>query len=289
MLNLRKIYKTYPDGTRALKDVSLQIGTGITGLLGPNGSGKSSLMRTIATLQLPDSGDMLLDGQDVYQDPFLLRRLVGYLPQHFGVYSYISCYALLEHLAILKGLNNKVQRRRQIDQVLDLTDLTGHANRQPSHFSGGMLQRFGIAQALLGEPKILILDEPASGLDPAERTRLHQLLHEIAQTRVVLLSTHIVEDIEHLSAHTAILINGEIVAHDHTLALFRSLEGKIWQGPLSGSLPNDIQLLSQCLYYGESMARIFGEHCPAADFEAVPPSLQDSYFLYLKKYRGEVV
>lgn len=287
MLQLHNINKTYPDGTQALKDISLQLGTGIVGLLGPNGAGKSSLMRTIATLQAPDSGGILFEGRDVHQDPQLLRTRLGYLPQHFGVYSHISCYALLEHLAILKGLNDKPQRRRQIEQVLALTNLSGHATRQPSHFSGGMLQRFGVAQALLGDPKILIFDEPTSGLDPAERLRLHQLLHDIAQTRLVLLSTHIVEDIEHLSAHTAILLDGEIVASGNTRALFSNLDGKIWQGPLKSSLPDDTQLLSQRMHYGKPVVRLFSEQCLAADFERVPASLQDSYFLYLQKHTGE--
>ncbi|WKD50458.1 ATP-binding cassette domain-containing protein [Microbulbifer spongiae] len=288
MLQLHNINKTYRDGTRALKDISLQLGTGMLGLLGPNGAGKSSLMRTIATIQAPDSGRILFEGRDMAQEPYRLRSRLGYLPQHFGVYPHISCYALLEHLAILKGLQDKPQRRRQIDQVLALTNLTGQATRQPSHFSGGQLQRFGVAQALLGNPQILILDEPTAGLDPVERLRLHQLLHDIAQTRLVLLSTHIVEDIEHLAGHTALLIDGAIVACGHTRALFSYLDGKIWQGPAKHPLPGNTQLLGQRLHYGKPMVRLFSQQCPAAEFEPVPPSLQDSYFLALQKHTGVI-
>ncbi|MFS1523924.1 ATP-binding cassette domain-containing protein [Microbulbifer sp. 2304DJ12-6] len=288
MLQLHNIHKTYRDGTQALKNISLQLGTGMLGLLGPNGAGKSSLMRTIATIQAPDSGHILFEGRDVGQEPHLLRSRLGYLPQHFGVYPHISCYALLEHLAMLKGVKDKPQRRRQIDQVLALTNLTGHASRQPSHFSGGLLQRFGVAQALLGNPQILIFDEPTEGLDPAERLRLHQLLHDIAQTRLVLFSTHIVEDIEHLAGHTALLLGGAIVASGHTRALFSNLDGKIWQGPPKDPLPCNTQLLSQRLHYGRPVVRLFSEQCPAAEFEPVPPSLQDSYFLTLQKHTGEI-
>lgn len=281
MLELHNINKTYPDGTRALQDISLQLGKGMVGLLGPNGAGKSSLMRTIATLQTPDSGHILFNGQDVWQQPTRLRNKLGYLPQHFGVYPHISCQGLLEHLAILKGLNSRAQRRQQIEQVLALTNLTAHAQRQPSHFSGGMLQRFGVAQALLGDPQVLIFDEPTSGLDPAERLRLHQLLHDIAQTRLVLLSTHIVEDIEHLCRQTAILLDGKIVASGQTGALFSGLSNRIWQGPQLGVIPEHAILLSQRLHYGNPVVRLFCEQQPGRYFEPAIPCLQDCYFLHL--------
>lgn len=283
MLTLAHINKTYPDGTQALNDVSLQLGVGMTGLLGPNGAGKSSLMRTIATLQTPDSGSVEFNGRNILQSPAFLRSQLGYLPQHFGVYPHISCRALLEHLAVLKGLTNKHTRRQQIEQVLALTNLTEHAHRQPNHFSGGMLQRFGVAQALLGDPQVLIFDEPTSGLDPAERLRLHQLLHDIAQSRLVLLSTHIVEDIEHLCSHTAILLNGTIVTCGATHSLFAPLQGKIWQGPLHEPRhpPGNSHMLSQSLHLGHPVARVLCHHCPAEQFEPVTASLQDCYFMHL--------
>ncbi|WP_444957172.1 ATP-binding cassette domain-containing protein [Microbulbifer sp. ZKSA002] len=289
MLQLININKTFPDGTQALRDISLRLDTGMLGLLGPNGAGKSTLMRTIATLQAPDSGEILFDGRSAVRDPRVLRSRLGYLPQSFGVYPYISCYALLEHLAILKGLNDKSNRRRQIEKVLSLTGLGDHAARHPSNFSGGMLQRFGIAQALLGNPQVLIFDEPTSGLDPAERLRLHQLLYEIAKTCLVLLSTHIVDDIEHLSRHTAIMLGGQIIVSGTTRSLFSDLKGGVWQGSFEGSLPYGAILLGQCLQYGKPVVRVFSEFRPGANFESVSPSLQDRYFLCLRKYTEEVV
>ncbi|MEP1445230.1 MAG: ATP-binding cassette domain-containing protein [Paraglaciecola sp.] len=282
MLKLESISKTYADGTQALKNVSMEIGTGMVGLLGPNGAGKSSLMRTIATLQTADSGTVLLDGENVGETPNLLRRQLGYLPQHFGVYPHISCRGLLEYLAIMKGLNDRGKREQQIEQLLSLTNLSSMAHRQVRYFSGGMLQRFGVAQALLGDPKVLVLDEPTSGLDPAERLRLHNVLHDVAKTRLLLLSTHIVEDIEHLCSKTYILLSGEIVASGVTSSLFESLEGKIWQGVMASSeVPLDAKVLSQNLHYGEPVCRVYAEAQPNSNMKPVKPCLQDRYFLHL--------
>lgn len=283
MLKIESINKTYADGTQALKGVSMELGTGMIGLLGPNGAGKSSLMRTIATLQATDSGSITLNGQCVLSNPQLLRRQLGYLPQDFGVYPNVSCRTLLEHLAILKGLNESCQREEQIEQLLNLTNLSNVAHRQVRHFSGGMLQRFGVAQALLGDPKVLIFDEPTAGLDPAERLRLHGVLHEVAKTRLLLLSTHIVEDIEHLCANTYILISGEVVASGPTSSLFKSLEGKVWQGRVEEkALPEGALVLTQNLHYGEPVCRVYAELQPSPTMEAVKPCLQDRYFLHLK-------
>ncbi|MBU3005311.1 ATP-binding cassette domain-containing protein [Paraglaciecola arctica] len=282
MLKLESISKTYADGTQALINVSMEIGTGMVGLLGPNGAGKSSLMRTIATLQSADSGTLLLDGENVSETPNLLRRQLGYLPQHFGVYPHISCRGLLEHLAIMKGLNDRRVREQQIEQLLSLTNLTHMAHRQVRYFSGGMLQRFGVAQALLGDPKVLILDEPTSGLDPAERLRLHAVLHEVAKTRMLLLSTHIVEDIEHLCGKTYILLSGEIVANGVTSSLFESLEGKIWQGTMDASdVSPEATILSQNLHYGVPVSRVYAEVQPNSEMKLAKPCLQDRYFLHL--------
>ncbi|RUO42004.1 hypothetical protein CWE22_07635 [Pseudidiomarina aestuarii] len=282
MLQLDSISKTYADGTQALKQISMELGTGMVGLLGPNGAGKSSLMRTIATLQDADSGLITMNGVCVRSNPLFLRSQLGYLPQHFGVYPHISCRALLEHIAILKGLNDTEQRQAQIESLLELTNLTKVAERQVRHFSGGMLQRFGIAQALLGNPQVLILDEPTSGLDPAERLRLHKVLHEVAKTRLLLLSTHIVEDIEHLCANTYILIAGEVVASGSTDSLFKSLDGKVWQGAIDiEQLPADAHVLTENLYYGRQVYRVFAESQPHPAMTPVKPCLQDRYFLHL--------
>lgn len=282
MLQLQDINKTYADGTRALKNINLDMGTGMVGLLGPNGAGKSTLMRTLATLQSADSGNIILQGQCIRSNPHLLRRQLGYVPQHFGVYSNISCRALLDHLAILKGMNDKVQRHQQIENLLRLTNLSHAAHRQVCHFSGGMLQRFGIAQALLGAPKVLVLDEPTSGLDPAERLRLHQILYDIAKTRLVLLSTHIVEDIEHLCANTYILLNGEIVASGPTIELFQALQGKIWMGEVNQQpMPDNAHILSQRLQYAQQVCRVYSDQQPAAGFSPVSATLEDRYFLHL--------
>jgi len=252
------------------------------GLLGPNGAGKSSLMRTIATIQDVDSGSYYFGGINVLDRPKLLRKQLGYLPQHFGVYPRVSCRDLLEHLAILKGLNNKAERHKQIDELLNLTNLSDVAHRTVIDFSGGMLQRFGVAQALLGDPKVLILDEPTSGLDPAERLRLHKILHEVAKTRVLLLSTHIVEDIEHLCANTYILISGSIVASGSTTSLYQCLTGKVWQGRIDASeLPDTAYVLSESLQFGVPICRVFSEIPLNSTMEQVTPCLQDRYFMHL--------
>lgn len=290
MLSLKNINKTYADGTHALKQVSMDLGTGMVGLLGPNGAGKSSLMRTIATIQNVDSGSFHFGDINVLDSPKLLREQLGYLPQHFGVYPRVSCRDLLEHLAILKGLTNKAERHKQIDELLHLTNLSDVANKSVIDFSGGMLQRFGVAQALLGDPKVLILDEPTSGLDPAERLRLHKILHEVAKTRVLLLSTHIVEDIEHLCANTYILISGSIVASGPTTSLYQPLTGKIWQGRIDGSeLPDTAYVLSESLQFGVPICRVYSDMPLHPAMEQVTPCLQDRYFMHLYgKFQGGI-
>ncbi|MBC3767063.1 ATP-binding cassette domain-containing protein [Neptunicella marina] len=283
MLSLQQVNKIYADGKVALNAVDLTLQNGLYGLLGPNGAGKSSLMRTLATIQLPSSGKVIYQQQDLADNPLLLRKELGYLPQHFGVYNHISCHALLEHLAILKGLENKKQRLQQIDQLLELTNLSRDAKRNASDFSGGMLQRFGLAQALLGQPKVLILDEPTSGLDPAERLNLHQIMDDISQSRIVLLSTHIVDDIEHLCARSAILLDGEIKADGVTRELFEPLNGSIWQCPAQSesTLPAGAKVLSRALRYGERLLRVYCPFQPVTDAISVSASLQDRYFCHL--------
>ncbi|OGU36153.1 MAG: multidrug ABC transporter ATP-binding protein, partial [Ignavibacteria bacterium GWB2_35_6b] len=211
MLTISNLSKTYSSGVNALKDVTLKIEKGLFGLLGPNGAGKSTLMRTIATLQEPDSGNIYFDELDVLKSPQLLRADLGYLPQDFGVYPRISALELLDHLAVLKGILNKKEREEQVNALLDQTNLYKMRKKSVGNFSGGMKQRFGIAQALLGNPHLIIVDEPTAGLDPEERNRFHNLLSEIGEDKVVILSTHIVEDVRDLCPDMAILADGKIL------------------------------------------------------------------------------
>jgi ABC-2 type transport system ATP-binding protein len=282
MLQIQHLTKTYADGTAALRGLNLSAGRGIFGLLGPNGAGKSTLLRTIATLQQPDSGSIRFADVDVLKDPQQLRRQLGYLPQEFGVYPYMSCRALLEHMAVLKGLTDKPSRQQQIEALLAQTNLTAVADKAVAHFSGGMRQRFGIAQALLGDPKLLILDEPSAGLDPEERQQLHNLLAEISRDRLVLLSSHIVDDIEQLCRQVAIMLRGQIVLQGDTTALVAPLQDQIWvyQGELA-SLPPQTQLLQRSYLRGVPQQRFYAPYCPGEGFSAVTASLQDRYFLTL--------
>lgn len=278
MLTLRNIQKTYRGGVKALDGIDLQVAPGMFGLLGPNGAGKSSLMRTIAGLQLPDGGTIKFDGIDVIDQPQRLREQLGYLPQSFGAYPFLGCRALLRHMSILKGLPDNKDTREQVDRLLELTNLTAHARRPVSKFSGGMRQRFGIAQALLGDPRLLILDEPTAGLDPEERLRLYNLLSQLSQDRVVLLSTHIVDDVEQLCPRLAVIRAGKIVAHGETDALVRRLDGEVWQAGAEAVPPQDAIRLSTAFRRGAPRHRYRFAGDPGLGFEKVKPTLQDLYF-----------
>jgi ABC-2 type transport system ATP-binding protein len=280
MLTIKNINKKYADGTHALKDVSLHLPIGMIGLLGPNGAGKSSLMRTLACLQAPDDGQMIFDGIDLRQSPDELRKILGYLPQFFGVYPHMSCQALLEHMAILKGVDQSMSAK-QIASLLALTNLTDVAHKKVATFSGGMRQRFGIAQALLGDPKILIMDEPTSGLDPVERERLHGLLVAISKEKLVILSTHIVEDIENLCHHVALLIKGEVIDSADVQTLIAPLEGYIWQTHIEPDANSGIKVLSKSYRFGEPSLRLYSKTKPTVDATLVEANLQDRYFFEL--------
>ena len=280
MLTIKNINKKYADGTHALKDVSLSLPSGMIGLLGPNGAGKSSLMRTLACLQTPDDGEMIFDGIDLRKKPDELRNILGYLPQYFGVYPHMSCQALLEHMAILKGVDKTV-RSEQIASLLELTNLADVAHKKVATFSGGMRQRFGIAQALLGNPKIIIMDEPTAGLDPVERERLHSLLVAISREKLVILSTHIVEDIENLCHHVALLIKGEVIDSADVKTLIAPLDGCIWQTHIEPLLENGAKILSKSYRFGEPSLRIYSKNKPTKDASLVEASLQDRYFFEL--------
>ncbi|MFY8325351.1 ABC transporter ATP-binding protein [Pseudoalteromonas sp. ZZD1] len=282
MLTLTNINKRYADGTHALNDVSIHLPAGMVGLLGPNGAGKSSLMRTLACLQSVDNGQINFDGLDVLQHPEQMRKQLGYLPQQFGVYPNMSCFALLEHIAILKGLNKK-DRKQQIDELLALLNLSQFANKKVSHFSGGMKQRFGIAQALLGSPKLIILDEPTAGLDPAERESLNNLLVTISKQRLVLLSTHIVEDIENQCHFVAMINQGRLIKSGEVAALIKPLHGCVWLlDTLPIELPQESFVLSKSYRYGKPSFRVYATTTPAESAIPAEPTLQDSYFYELK-------
>lgn len=286
MLEVCNLAKTYRGGVRALDGVNLTIRRGMFGLLGPNGAGKSSLMRILAGLQLPDKGSVAFDRLDVLANPFELRRKLGYLPQSFGAYPYIGCRALLQHMAVLKGLPDNAATARQIDELIDLTNLGAHASRPVTAFSGGMRQRFGIAQALLGDPALLILDEPTAGLDPEERLRLYNLLSQLSADRIVLLSTHIVDDVEQLCSEVAIINGGRIVARGATDELVSELDGQIWEGTATADPQAGVVLLNTAYRRGVPLHRHHSEVSPGGGFMPVAPSLEDRYFWELRCTAG---
>ncbi|HEY0370880.1 MAG TPA: ABC transporter ATP-binding protein [Thermoanaerobaculia bacterium] len=290
MLSISGLSKTYPNGVRALHDVSLQIDRGLFGLLGPNGAGKSSLMRTIATLQEPDSGSIAFDGANVLADPRSLRKRLGYLPQDFGVYPRIPAFDLLDHLAVLKGVSDKAQRHAQVDSLLQLTNLYAVRKRAVSTFSGGMKQRFGIAQALLGDPALIIVDEPTAGLDPEERNRFHDLLSEIGENVVVLLSTHIVDDVSDLCTRMAVLAGGRVLVQGKPSELIAQMDGRVWRKTIrKDELPRykeHFTVLSARLFAGETRIHVLADTLPEEGFERIAPDLEDVYFSVLGRSRA---
>ncbi|MGB0835114.1 MAG: ABC transporter ATP-binding protein [Psychrobium sp.] len=289
MLNIRNLSKTYDNGVKALNGVSLDIEPGLFGLLGPNGAGKSSLMRTIATLQLPSHGQISFDNKDIIENPNILRSCLGYLPQEFGVYPKVSCYQLLEHMALLKGVTDHKQRKAQIEQLLHQTNLHDVRKKDVSAFSGGMRQRFGIAQALLGSPKLVIVDEPTAGLDPYERNRFHNLLCEIGENVVVILSTHIVEDVSQLCPNMAILAQGQVQLTGKPHQLVKSIEGTLWGKVVEKSQVTDYQskfdVISEQLITGKTQLIVQSEFQPEIGFEPVTPNLEDVYFSTLHQLK----
>jgi len=285
MLNIRNLSKTYDNGVHALNGVSLDIEPGLFGLLGPNGAGKSSLMRTIATLQLPTHGQISFDNKDIIKNPNILRQSLGYLPQEFGVYPKVSCYQLLEHMALLKGLTDHKTRKAQIEQLLHQTNLYDVRKKDVSSFSGGMRQRFGIAQALLGSPKLVIVDEPTAGLDPYERNRFHNLLCEISENVVVILSTHIVEDVSQLCPNMAILAEGQVRLKGKPSELINDIDGTIWRKIITkdqtSSYKERFNVISEQLVTGKTQLVVQSEFQPEMGFDPVTPDLEDVYFATL--------
>jgi len=280
MLTIEGLNKTYSNGIKAIADVSLQIDRGIFGLLGANGAGKSSLMRTLATLQNADSGKIELDGVDFLKHPSQARTMLGYLPQDFGVYPQVSAEDLLNQLAVFKGFTNTKQRREIVGNQLQLVNLYKQRKQKLGTFSGGMRQRFGIAQALLGSPKLIIVDEPTAGLDPTERIRFQNLLAEISRDSVLLLSTHIVEDVAELCPQIAIMNRGQIVNTGSPRSLVTRLQGKVWTKIVEPQsiLPADWTLITSKMRQGDKWIRVLSNYAPDSSFEAAEPDLNDVYF-----------
>ncbi|HKE97040.1 MAG TPA: ABC transporter ATP-binding protein [Povalibacter sp.] len=292
MLTIRNLSKTYGNGVRALHDVSLDISKGMFGLLGPNGAGKSTLMRTIATLQEPDSGSIEFDGIDVLEQPDLLRRQLGYAPQDFGVYPRISGRAMLDHLAHLKGMTDKRERHRLVDDTLRQVNLFEVANKSLGSYSGGMRQRWGIAQALIGQPKLLIVDEPTAGLDPGERNRFHNLLSGVGDN-VVILSTHIVDDVEKLCSAMAIMDGGEIVAQGVPAEMIQALDGRMWSKKVApGSFDEHrmkFRVLASRMSGGLHDIHVLSDIHPGEGFVPLRPDLEHVYFAALAPRRAQGV
>jgi ABC-type multidrug transport system ATPase subunit len=290
-LELLNLSKTYSNGVKALNDISITIENGMFGLLGPNGAGKSSLMRTIAMLQSAESGTILFNGSEVLQKPEEIRSVLGYLPQEFGVYPGLSAWELLHHIAVLKGISDGPSRTAQINHLLQQTNLFKHRKKAVSSFSGGMKQRFGIAQALLGNPKLIIVDEPTAGLDPEERNRFLNLLSEIGEHIIVILSTHLVDDVQELCTQMAILNQGKILAKGNPQSLTKSLEGKIWAKKIEKAemsrYQTDFNLISSKLIAGKTKIHISSEVNPGEGFEPIQPSLEDFYFSTLQTQKSK--
>jgi ABC-2 type transport system ATP-binding protein len=281
-LRISHLSKTYPNGTHALKDVSLTIPPGMFGLLGPNGAGKSTLMRTLATLQEADGGSVTLGNIDVLRDKDAVRRTLGYLPQEFGVYPKVSAEDLLDHFAVLKGITVRRERKETVKALLEQTNLYEARKKKLGGFSGGMRQRFGIAVALLGNPKLIIVDEPTAGLDPAERVRFLNLLSELGEDAVVILSTHIVEDVSELCQRMAIINRGEILLEAEPLAAIDAVQGKVWKKIIAkdelAAHEEAHRVISTRLLAGRTVIHVFSPERPDGSFDGVEASLEDVYF-----------
>ncbi len=289
-LRIRGLAKTYPNGVHALRDVTLAIPRGMFGLLGPNGAGKSTLMRTLATLQQPDTGTITLGDLDVLREPERVRQTLGYLPQEFGVHPRATAEALLTHFAVLKGITDRRERQDTVERLLHQVNLWEVRRQRLGGFSGGMRQRFGVAVALLGDPSLLIVDEPTAGLDPAERVRFLNLLAELGEQAVVILSTHIVEDVSELCTRMAIIDRGQILLEGEPLAAIAALAGCIWRRTVDRDALADVErahtVVSTKLLAGRRVVRVYAPTPPGAGFEPAEPGLEDVYFCALGGHLG---
>jgi len=288
-LKIKNLSKTYSNGVKAINNINLEIENGMFGLLGPNGAGKSSLMKTIVGLQSADSGEIIFNDLNVLSNTTYIKKHLGFLPQDFGVYPKISAYNLLNHLAILKGVTNDAERKEQVLALLDKVNLFQHRKKEVHTFSGGMRQRFGVAQALLGNPKIVIVDEPTAGLDPEERNRFNSLLSEIGEEIIIILSTHLVEDVRNLCSKMAIMNNGAVLAYGSPADFLRELNGKIWQKEIGKkemeTYKSDFNIISSQFISGKMNIHILADNNPE-NFEPVTPTLEDVYFTTLNQSKA---
>ena len=281
-LRIQNLSKTYPNGVKALIDVSLEISNGMYGLLGPNGAGKSSLMRTLATLQEADSGSAFLNDINILKQPTELRKVLGYLPQEFGVYPRITAEQLLDHVAILKGVANKKERKELVDYLLQKVNLYDKRSKSVKGFSGGMKQRVGIAQALIGNPELIIVDEPTAGLDPGERNRFHNLLADVGENVIVILSTHIVDDVRELCSNMAIMNDGQIVYSGTPVAVLDELKGRVWVKTITRDEVDSYKaihhVISDKMIAGQPQIHVLSDNHPGDGFKPVEPNLEDVFF-----------
>ncbi|MBA2613189.1 MAG: ABC transporter ATP-binding protein [Bacteroidetes bacterium] len=284
-LKIANLSKVYPGGLKALSNVNLEISNGMFGLLGPNGAGKSSLMRTIATLQEPSEGTIFLDALDVINNKEEMRKALGYLPQDFGFYPKVSADDMLHHFAILKGISNKAERKEVCDALLHQTNLYEVRNRYIGDYSGGMRQRFGIAQALLGNPKVVIVDEPTAGLDPQERNRFHNLLSEVGENIIVILSTHIVEDVSNLCNKMAVMNLGQVMFNGKTTEALNLLKGKVYEVTIAkeeiAEYKEKYNVISTRVAEGKILVHVLSDSLPGDKFTAIEGDLEDVYFSYI--------
>ncbi|WP_291725499.1 ABC transporter ATP-binding protein [Bernardetia sp.] len=295
-LVIENLNKTYANGVQALTNVSLTINKGMFGLLGPNGAGKSSLMRTIATLQEADTGTITFQNGkntiNVLEEKDKVRSIVGYLPQEFGVYPKVSAEVLLDHLAVLKGITNRTERKEVVHALLHKTNLYDKRKKNLGGYSGGMKQRFGIAQALLANPELIIVDEPTAGLDPAERNRFHNLLSELGENTIVILSTHIVEDVKELCTDMAIINKGEVLLQIHPLEAIKQLENKVWRKRIERNeveaYKKRMNVISDRMSAGKPVIHVFSESQPEEGFETVEADLEDVYFKSVSSHQLSV-
>ena len=292
-LKISNLSKTYPNGVKALDDINIELTNGMFGLLGPNGAGKSSLMRTLATLQEADSGSAFLDDIDIFKNPTELRKVLGYLPQEFGVYPKITAYQLLDHIAILKGITNSKERNSLVNHLLQKVNLTNEKHKSVKGFSGGMKQRVGIAQALIGNPKLIIVDEPTAGLDPGERNRFHNLLADVAEDVIIILSTHIVDDVTELCSNMAIMNLGKMVYQGTPQTVINELNGKVWEKIIERNEIADYQsnytVISDKMVAGKPLIHVLSDSNPGAGFENVAPDLEDVFFSKINVSEKETV
>lgn len=288
MLSIRNVHKRFGD-VHAMNNINLDLGPGLFGLLGPNGAGKSTLMRTLATLQNPDEGVITYNGTDITENPDIIRSTLGYLPQDFGVYPRMSALALLDHIAVLKGITNKADRKEQVETLLQMVNLWTHKSASVATFSGGMRQRFGVAQALLGDPHLIIVDEPTAGLDPLERQRFLDILSRAGDDKIIILSTHIIEDVRDLCTDMGVMGDGKLIVRGAPEDLVAQIDGQVWTQRFESDddvdrLKNEMQVLSTRRLRGATVVSVLSPTSPGAGWDPRDVMLEDAYFAYLNGF-----